>query len=221
MELNKIISSDCIQIMRKMPSNSIDLIITDPPYGDNISYYGNKTIENNENPLLNCLALVEGYRILKKNKTMYNFTNWKHYPFLNEFILRYTKFKIRHVIVWKKPNFGMGYAFRHQFELILVLEKGNPLYNLTNFSNVQESKYIKHKSTHPHQKPLDLLNKIIQHSSKEGDIIFDPFCGSGSTCVAAHNNKRKWLGIEQDDRYAKLAAERMRETRLGGVDELY
>lgn len=211
MDQNKVILGDCITVMKQMSNNSIDLIITDPPYGDNIQYYGNKTIENNENPLLNCKALVEGYRILKKNKTMYNFTNWKHLPFLTDFISKYTKFKIRHVVVWKKPNFGMGYAFRHQFELILVLEKGNPKYNLTNFSNVQESKFISDKSIHPHQKPLDLLTKIIKHSSKEGDLVFDPFCGSGSTCLAAKLTKRDWFGIEMDEEYFEIANKRLKE----------
>jgi len=209
MDSNRLVLGECLEVMKKMPGNSVDLIITDPPYGDNIAYYGNKTIENNENPLLNCIALVECYRVLKKNKTLYNFTNWKHLPFLNYFITKYTKFKIRHVIVWKKPNFGMGYAFRHQFELILVLEKGNPKYNLTNFSNVQESKYISSKSIHPHQKPLDLLIKIIEHSSKEGDLILDPFCGSGSTCVAAKIKKRRWFGIEINSNYLKIAKNRL------------
>ncbi|PJA70319.1 hypothetical protein CO155_00635, partial [Candidatus Pacearchaeota archaeon CG_4_9_14_3_um_filter_35_19] len=132
MEVNKILKGDCIRLMKKMPSNSVDLIVTDPPYGDNVAYgHLNKTIVNNQNPLVNCQALVECYRILKKNSTLYNFTNWKHYPFLTEFIMRYTKFRIRHVIVWRKRGFGMGYAFRHQFELILVLDKLNPKYTLT------------------------------------------------------------------------------------------
>lgn len=207
--INSINLGDCINFIKEMPTNSVDLIITDPPYGDNISYYGNKSIENNENPILNCKVLAECYRVLKKNKTMYNFTNWKHLPFLTYFISKYTKFKIRHVIVWKKPNFGMGYVFRHQYELILVLEKGKPKYNLKNFSNVQESKYISGKSIHPHQKPLDLLTKMIEHSSKEGDLVFDPFCGSGSICLAAKISKRKWLGIEIDSRYLQIAQNRL------------
>lgn len=215
MEQNKLILGECLEVMKKMPSNSIDLIITDPPYGDNIAYYGNKTIENNENPLLNCIALVECYRVLRKNKTMYNFTNWKHLPFLTEFISKYTKFKIRHVIVWKKPNFGMGYAFRHQYELILVLEKGNPKYYLTNFSNVQESSFISGKSIHPHQKPLDLITKMIKHSSKEGDLVFDPFCGSGSTCISAKINNRNWLGIELDSKFLEIAKNRILEADNG------
>lgn len=203
MELNKIIQGDCLQIMKTYPNNCIDLILTDPPYGDNVAYgWNNKIIKNNENPLINCNALIEMYRILKQNRSLYIFTNWKHYPFLTEFIIRYTKFNIRHLIVWKKHNFGLGWAFRHQYELILVLEKGKPKYNLTDFSDVQTSSHINHnKLNHPHQKPLDLLKKVILHSSKEGDLILDPFAGSGSTCKACNELNRKWIGIELDERW--------------------
>jgi len=203
METNRFIHGDCIQVMKEFPNNSIDLIITDPPYVDNIGYgWNNKTIKNNENPLINCLALVECYRVLKRNRSLYLFTNWKHYPFLTEFILRYTKFKIRHLIVWKKHNFGLGWAFRHQYELVLVLEKGKPKYNLTNFSDVQTASHINHdKTNHPHQKPIDLIMRIIEHSSKEGDVVLDPFAGSGAICKAAEKLRRKWLGVEIDARW--------------------
>lgn len=207
MERNKIISGDCIRVMRKMPNNSVDLIITDPPYRDNVAYgWNNKVIKNNENPLINCSALVEMYRILRKNSSLYLFTNWKHYPFLTEFIIRYTPFKIRHLLVWKKHNFGLGWAFRHQYELILVLEKGKPKYNLTTFSDVQTSSHINHNQvTHPHEKPVDLIMKMIEHSSKEGNLILDPFCGSGAVCVACKKLKRDWIGIELDEKYVEMS----------------
>jgi len=206
MELNKIIHGDCIQVMKTFPKNSVDLIITDPPYGDNVTYgFNNKTIRNNKNPLINCTALVEMYRVLKRNKSLYLFTNWKHYPFLTEFILRYTKFKIRHLIVWNKRNFGLGWAFRLQYELILVLDKGDPKYNLKNFSDVQTMNHINHnKVSHPHEKPIDLIIKMIKHSSKEGDVVLDPFCGSGSTCKGADKMGRKWIGIEVDERWVEV-----------------
>lgn len=209
--INQIIQGDCINFLRKIPNNSIDLIITDPPYGDNVAYgWNNKTIINNENPLINCQALTECYRILKKNSSIYIFTNWKHYPFLTEFLFRYTKFKIRHLIVWKKHNFGLGWAFRHQYELILVLEKGKPKYNLTNFSDVQTCSHINHnKENHPHQKPIDLIKKMIEHSSKRGDIILDPFCGSGNICIACKESGRKWIGIELDRGYVGVARKRL------------
>lgn len=212
LKFNKIIHGDCVELLKNMPNNCIDLIITDPPYGDNVAYgWNNKKIKNNKNPLINCLALAEFYRILKKNSSVYIFTNWKHYPFLTEFILRYTKFRIRHLVIWKKHNFGLGWAFRHQHEMILVLEKGKPKYNLKNFSDVQNATHINHnKQNHPHEKPVDLLKKIIEHSSKEGDIIFDPFCGSGSICVACQEMKRKWIGIEIDEKWVEVARSRIK-----------
>lgn len=203
METNKIINADCIEYMKTLPNNCIDLIVTDPPYGDNVGYgWNNKTIKNNENPLINCTALVQMYRVLKRNRSLYLFTNWKHYPFLTEFILRYTKFKIRHLVVWKKHNFGLGWAFRHQYEFILVLEKGKPKYNLTNFSDIQEASHINHnKMNHPHQKPVNLICKLIEHSSKKGDLVLDPFAGSGATCKACKEMGRRWIGIELDERW--------------------
>ena len=95
-----------------------------------------------------------------------------------------------------------GWAFRHQYELILVLEKGKPKYNLKNFSDVQSASHINHnKLNHPHEKPLDLLKKMIVHSSGEGDIVLDPFAGSGSTCKACEELGRKWVGIELDGKW--------------------
>ncbi len=206
MEVNKIIMGDCIEVMKSFPNRSINLIVTDPPYGDNVGYgFNNKRIKNNENPIINCSALVEMYRILKNNSSAYIFTNWKHYPFLTEFIIRYTDFKIRHLVVWKKHNFGLGWAFRHQYELILVLEKGKPKYNLKDFSDVQSASHINHnKLTHPHEKPQDLLMKIILHSSSSGDLVLDPFAGSGSTCKACNKLNRKWIGIELDEKWIDL-----------------
>ena len=202
METNKIIHADCIEYMKTLPNNCIDLIITDPPYGDNVAYgFNNKTIKNNENPLINCSALVEMYRVLRRNRSLYLFTNWKHYPFLTEFVMRYTEFKIRHLVVWKKHNFGLGWAFRHQYEFILVLEKGKPRYNLKNFSDIQTCSHINHnKLNHPHEKPIDLLMKMVEHSSEEGDLVLDPFAGSGSTCKACEKLGRKWIGIELDEK---------------------
>ena len=211
MQLNQVINGDCLKVMKEFPNNSVDLIVTDPPYGDNASYGRmKKEVQGNGNPLISCLALVECYRVLRKNKSLYMFTSWRHLPFLEHFVKRYTKFNIRHIIVWKKKNFGLGYSFRNQFELIMVLEKGKPSYKLNNFSDVQESEHIVHsKKTHPHQKPLSIIERILRHSSKEGDIVLDPFCGSGSVCIACQNGCRNWIGIEKADYYVKMARERI------------
>ena len=213
---NKIVLGDAMIGLKKIPDVSIDLIITDPPYGDNASYGRmDKEIENNEHPLLNCQALFEFQRILKPNTTIYNFTNWKHYPFLTEFVMRYTTFKIRHMIVCNKSNIGMGYGFRNKHELILVLEKGTAKYNNTDFPTVIDFNMVQHdEDTHPHEKPEDLIRKLILHSSKEGDLILDAFMGSGSTAITCKQLKRNFVGFEIVPEFIDQANERLKQQTL-------
>lgn len=192
-----------------------DLIITDPPYGDNISYGRcGKTILNNEDETINYKILPLLYDVLKPDKSCYIFTNWKFEHKLRNFIENETKFNIRMLICIVKNNFGLGYGFRNQSEYCLVLEKGNPKYNLNNFSNVLKMQHIQHDNeTHPHQKGLYLIEKIIQHSSNKDDLILDCFSGSGTTAVACHNQKRNFVCIEKDKKYFTASVERLNIAR--------
>jgi len=211
METNKIYNMDCLEGMKLMAKNSVDCIITDPPYGDN-SVYGrmDKEIQNNENPLLNCQVLFEAQRILKQNTTIYNFTNWKHYPFLTEFIMRYTCFNIRMMLVLNKNRFGLGHGFRNQHELVMVLEKGKPTYNDKDFSNVMNFKVIEHNhDTHPHEKPEAILRKMIKHSTNEGDLVLDCFMGSGSTPTTCKQLNRRFIAFEIEEKWFLLGKKRL------------
>lgn len=188
-----------------------DLIVTDPPYGDNISYGRcGKTILNNEDESINYKILPLLYNVLKPDKSCYIFTNWKFEHKLRHFIENETKFNIRMLICIVKNNFGLGYGFRNQSEYCLVLEKGSPKYNLNDFSNVLKMQHVQHDSeTHPHQKGLYLIEKIIQHSSKPGELILDCFSGSGTTAIACHNQKRNFVCIEKDKKYFSASVERL------------
>lgn len=188
-----------------------DLIVTDPPYGDNISYGRcDKTILNNEDESINYKILPLLYNVLKPDKSCYIFTNWKFEHKLRHFIENETKFNIRMLICIVKNNFGLGYGFRNQSEYCLVLEKGSPKYNLNDFSNVLKMQHVQHDSeTHPHQKGLYLIEKIIQHSSKPGELILDCFSGSGTTAIACHNQKRNFVCIEKDKKYFSASVERL------------
>ena len=192
-----------------------DLIVTDPPYGDNISYGRcGKTILNNEDESINYKILPLLYNVLKPDKSCYIFTNWKFEHKLRHFIENETKFNIRMLICIVKNNFGLGYGFRNQSEYCLVLEKGNPKYNLNDFSNVLKMQHIQHDNeTHPHQKGLYLIEKIIQHSSNKDDLILDCFSGSGTTAIACHNQKRNFVCIEKDKRYFEASVERLNIAR--------
>jgi len=169
-------------------------------------------IPNNQHPLLACQALFELQRVLKANRTIYMFTNWRHCPFVLHFVKEYTKLAVRHVLVWRKHNFGFGYGFRNQYELILVLEKGKPKYNGKGFSDVQHAEPVAHsQETHPHQKPLRLISNLILHSTHSRDVVLDPFVGSGTTAIACKQLGRNFLGFEINPEYVRLANKRLRE----------
>lgn len=210
--LNKITLGDCLEILAGGGLyEKFDLIVTDPPYGDNISYGRcGKTILNNEDESINYKILPLLYNVLKPDKSCYIFTNWKFEHKLRHFIENETKFNIRMLICIVKNNFGLGYGFRNQSEYCLVLEKGSPKYNLNDFSNVLKMQHVQHDSeTHPHQKGLYLIEKIIQHSSKPGELILDCFSGSGTTAIACHNQKRNFVCIEKDKKYFSASVERL------------
>jgi len=203
---------DCLEIMPTLPKESVDLFIVDAPYGDNTSYGRNaKEIANNESIKINYDALMGLERLLKPTGTGYYFTNWKFEHPLRTFIEQRGQFDIKMLLCIAKNNFGMGYAFRNQSEYCLVLDKGQGVYNLGNFSNVVPMEHINHSfEAHPHEKGLTLLEKMILHSSsKSEDIILDCFMGSGSTGVAAARAGRKFIGIEIEPKWFDVACKRI------------
>lgn len=214
MEFDTIQEGDCLELIKSVPNACVDCVITDPPYGDDSGYgRGGKEILGNQNPLLNLQFLSELWRVLKDHRTVYNFTNWRHLPFIMNFVEKYTLFNVNHVLVWKKGQFGFGQSFRNQYELILVLEKRNGRFYKNNMSDVLESQRIKHDdTTHPHFKPVNLILNLLEHSTKEGEVVLDPFVGSGSIPVACKLSGRKFIGFELASLWANHAQKRVEAT---------
>lgn len=209
--INKIVNGDCLEVLSKIPDNSVDCVITDPPYGDGVGYGRmNKEIANNEDESINYKVIPILYEKLKEGGVCYLFTNWKFSNKIQTFVQEKTKFNIRMQIVIVKNNIGMGYGFRNQYELCLVFEKGKAKYNRNDVSNVLKMQHIHHdKDSHPHEKGIELLKTLITHSTQEGELILDCFAGSGSTCVACKETNRNFIGIELSEDYAKLAQSRV------------
>ncbi len=209
---------DCLEQLPRI--ERVDCVITDPPYGDGADVgYGtfDKTIANNADPLMNCAMLRGVYHCLRKNATVYNFSNWKHQDFLRAYIARYSNLQLRHSVVWDKNGMKLGSDFRPAHEIILVLEKGKPTYRRKDFSDVQRFSIPQHTAeTHPHQKPLPLLKGMVAHSTNVGDTVLDPFMGSGSTGVACALMGRKFIGIELDERYFDMACKRIEDAYRQG-----
>lgn len=209
--LNRIYTADAAKLVPTWRAGFVGCLITDPPYGNNTEYGdARRRIVGDESPALGAQVVANCYRLLRPDASAYVFCNAQHLGFLEHFILRYSGFQIRELLVWDKRLTNFAHRFRRAYECILVLEKGKPRYRGKAMSTLVSVTRAK-ATLHPHAKPVALLEQLIRASSDEGDVILDPFAGSGSTCVAAANLGRNYLGIEIDPAYAEIARARVGE----------
>lgn len=181
---------DCLELMKDIPDGSVDLVLTDPPYGIDFqsNFRKNKFNKIENDRAVNAEFLDECKRVLKDTGAIYCFTRWDVYPSWIEQISK--RFKVKNCIVWFKRGGGLGdlkkgYIYNHEF-IIYCAEKN-----------------------HRTQKPISLLKEIIERSSNEGDVVLDCFMGSGSTGVACVNTGRNFIGIELDEGYFQIAKQRI------------
>jgi site-specific DNA-methyltransferase (adenine-specific) len=207
-----LLQGDSVSLLKGINDRCADLILTDPPYGDNAGYgRENKTIANNTDEKINYDIAEDLLRISKDDRSVYIFTNWKFENKIREYYKK-LGFNERMLICIVKNNFGMGYGFRNQHEFCIVFEKGKAKYNLNNFSNVIKMEHIQHnKDTHPHQKGETLIERIILHSTMPNDLVLDPFIGSGTTGMLCERHGRYWIGIELEDKYCEMSKNRIQQ----------
>ena len=212
-----LMQGDCLERMEGIPDGSIDMILTDPPYG--MDFQSNRRvvkdkfskIENDKN--VDWLPeLLQGcYRAMADNSAIYCFCSWHKIDIFKQEIEKL--FKIKNVIVWVKNNHGSGdlkgaYAPKHEF--VIYAHKGRSLFRDKRMPDVMEyPKTHSSKLQHPTEKNTDMLELFIRNNSDEGQTILDPFMGSGSTGVACKNLNRKFIGIELDEEYFKIAQDRI------------
>jgi site-specific DNA-methyltransferase (adenine-specific) len=223
---NKVHLMDCLKGLRQLEDNSVDLIITDPPYniahsrkltkvGNNIVSTKNAwgqwdTYHPFDYDLLIMTVLSESFRVLKEGGAFYMFTANED---LGYFIRKATQrgFTLRNTLSLVKvnplPSFGKK-NWRHGFELCMYLTKGKP--KTFNFVSQQECiNYYNHTlgrkhTKHPTEKPLPFLLRLVEVNSNEGDLVLDPFMGSGTTAVAAKKLGRKYIGFETNPEYIQM-----------------
>jgi len=214
--INQIICGDCIQVLNTLPDNSIDLIVTDPPYGINLTpqrqtsaFKDIKIAGDTNNNLLTMLpTIVDAFYRIAKN-VVYVFCNWQSW---DKFYCAFEqRFKILNCLVWNKQQFGLGWNFRPIHEFILLATKTTFTTKSHNRSNVLEFQRIAPQQLlHVAQKPVELLELLIEESTNEGDLVLDPFVGSGTTAVACRLLNRDYIGIEISEEYCKIAEARLK-----------
>ena len=208
--VNRIITGDCIKVMQEMPGESVDCVVTDPPYLVNYKSSDGRGYQNDNPNDTGWLtpAFAQTYRVLKPDSfcvSFYSFT--KADAFLAAW--RKTGFDPIGHLVWVKPYASAEKFVRYYHEQAYLLAKGRPRKPRLRLPDVLDWRYTGNE-LHPTQKPVMAILPLIMAYSEEGDIVLDPFAGSGTTAVAAQELGRRYIGIELDPAYAQKAQERVR-----------
>lgn len=214
MKLNRIINDDCLNVMKQIPDKYFDLCLTDPPYGINIEKmnFTNSTKGGvcKRNDYSNCFAddkiskdVFDEIMRVSKNQIIFGGNYYSEYlPSTQGWI------------VWNKKGDGRYSNDFADGELAWTsLNKQLKIYHYLWTGMIQQDMKNKEKRIHPTQKPVGLFSMILRDYSKEGDKIFDPFSGSGTTAIACHRGKRQFLCVEKEEVYFQKSVERLEEER--------
>ena len=216
-----LMKGDCLERMKEIESGSVEMILTDPPYGMGFQSNWSKTGPRHKKIIgdekVNGDFLSECYRVAGESAVLYLFSDWKN---SHEWMLEIERhgFKIRSQVIWDRLHHGMGdlkgaHSPRH--DVIWMATKGRPTFTGKRPCSVIQSKRPSPSEDfgHPTCKPVDLMEQLI--SPWPSKSILDPFIGSGSTGVAARNLGCKFIGIEMDDHYFDVAKGRILGERNG------
>lgn len=211
-EENTIIHADSLTVLRQMEPESVDAVITDPPYGINYVSQTGAKVKNDTAPFI--WFLYDAFRVLKPGGSIICFTRWDvQQTFIDA--MKLAGFKVKSEVIWDKVIGGQGdlkAQFSPSHENIIFAIKGKYSFpghrprDLVTYQKLASSQMI-----HPTEKPVGLLTNLISSVTKPGDLIVDPFAGSGSTCVAAKKTGRRFIGIELDDEHFERASRRIEE----------
>lgn len=246
--LDKTIIGDTFEVMQKLPPNSVDLMIVDPPYNLEKNYHGKKFKKTSDEVYEDYTEkwILQAKPLLKDNATIYVCCDWQSSPIIGMVLKRH--FKVQNRITWQREKgrgaktnwkngmediwfatMSMEYTFN--VEDVKIRRKVIAPYKVDgkpkdweetesgNFRNTYPSNFwddisipywsMPENTAHPTQKSEKLLAKLILASSDPGDIVLDPFLGSGSTSVTAKKLGRHFIGIEQNEQYCAWAEKRL------------
>jgi adenine-specific DNA-methyltransferase len=205
--INKVILGDCLERLRTMPSQSVDMVLTDPPYMVRYTDQAGRSIANDDNSRWIFPAFSELYRVLKPDTYCVCFYGWSK---IDRFFTAWREVGFRPVghFVWVKRYASCARHTRMRHEQAYLLAKGNPPLPQDPPSDILEWTYTGNK-LHPTQKPVAGLVPLIRSLTKPGALVLDPFGGSGSTGVAAVKCGRRFILIEKDAVYHKASYQRL------------
>ena len=208
---NQLIQGDCIEVMRRMPANSVDFVLTDPPYLVNYRDRTGRSIQNDANADWLKPAMKETYRVLKQDRLMLCFYGWSK---VDEFFAAWKNAGFQPVghIVFRKTYSSKSRFLSYQHEQAYLLAKGRPPLPKQPVGDVIDMPYSGNK-LHPTQKPVAALAQLIRSFTLPGELVLDSFAGSASTCASALLTGRRYIGVEMDKTYYQIACDRLERVR--------
>lgn len=209
-----LVNDDAFVFLEKLEENSIDLILVDTPYGMSFQSSHRKEkhikIQNDDNLdwLPNWLNQIK--RIVKKDCHCYIFCS-NH--FVDVFVCEIKKhLPYKNILIWEKNNTGMGDLlgdYAPKYEMIIFCSNGKKKLNGGRDSNIIKAKRTDN-DLHPTQKPVNLMEYLIEKSTIKGDTVLDCFSGSGTTAIACHNTNRNFIGCEIEKKHFDVSVKRIR-----------
>ena len=218
---------DAVEFLRSLPDASVDLVAMDPAYeslekhrkvGTTTRLKHSKASSNDWFEIFPnaryAELFAEVFRVLKKNRHCYMMCD-SDTMFVAKPIGEDAGFKFWKPIIWDKMKIGMGYHYRAQCERILFFEKGKRKLNDLGRSDVIPVKRV--HNGYPTEKPVELLRILIENSTQPGELVVDPFMGSGSTGVAAVETGRDFAGSDICQEAIDITESRLLRASLGEV----
>jgi adenine-specific DNA-methyltransferase len=205
--LNQVIHGDCVAVIQTMPSESVDLVVTDPPYLVSYRPRDGRRCPGDNNAAWLTPAFRELYRVLKPDRLCATFYGW---PWIDRFMTVWKECGFRPVshLVWLKAHCSREGYTRSFHEVGFLLAKGNPPKPAQPPSDILPWHYTGNE-LHPNEKPLVAITPLIEAYSNPGDIVLDPFAGSGTTGLAVLACGRRFILIESGEHYCQVARARL------------
>ena len=204
---NTIIHGDCLHVLPRLPAASVNFVLTDPPYLANYRSRDGRQVPGDTTDAWLEPAFAEIHRVLEPNSFAVSFYGWPH---ADRFLKAYRSagFSVVGHLMFPKRYSSATKYLKYRHECAYLLAKGRPLQPTDTLSDVIAWSYSGNK-LHPTQKPLSVLTPLVKTFSAPGGLVLDPFAGSGSTLIAAHQLGRRYLGIELDAEYYGIASQRL------------
>jgi site-specific DNA-methyltransferase (adenine-specific) len=209
--LGGVTCGDCIDVVAHLPGACVDFILTDPPYLVRYRDRQGRTVTGDADPSWLGPAFDQMHRVLRDDSLCVSFYGWNH---ADRFLTaaRSAGFRPAGHIVFRKPYASGARFLRYEHEQAFLFAKGRPPLPEAPPSDVIDGWEYTGNRLHPTQKPVGILTTLIESLTPPAAVVLDPFCGSGSSLVAAHRAERRFIGIELEAEHHATA-----RTRLGSL----